>query len=190
MLGEQGMLDGAVSNREDPRGGETGRSPLRCPNEIDRLDYGEPWGGGPLSENRGPNNRRDPARSYIQTQYRTDENDEVEFYSHLSYGINGGNGLGNWGGRGLPHSRWGYENKMLLNYSDFRVAPSEVISVFDGYHSHISHADFVSARHNNQTVTNLLASDGSVHSKDTEDVPWVHEKQKNWDYRPQNYYKP
>jgi prepilin-type N-terminal cleavage/methylation domain-containing protein len=186
MLGELGLVDGLISDVEDPRRTDEERgSVLRCPSEIDKLDYGAPWGG-----RRTPEYRTDPARSYIQTQWRIGKNDRTEFYTHLSYGINGGNGLHNWGGRDLPHSRWGYENKDLMAYSRFQIQPADVIAVFDGYSAHISHADFVSARHNNQTTTNILACDGSAFSKKTNEVPYVGDPDENEEYRPQNYFKP
>ncbi|MFP4053955.1 MAG: type II secretion system protein [Phycisphaerae bacterium] len=183
MLGELELVDGLVSDLEDGRAAE--KSVLRCPSEINRLDYGEPWGS-----DRSDEFRHDPTRSYIQTQYRTDKGGNVDFYTHLSYGINGGNGLDNWGGRELPHSRYGKESWRTMTFSQFQLPPADVISVYDGYSMHISHCDFVSARHNNQTVTNLLTCDGRVVSKPTVEVPYVGDPEENEKFRPQNYFKP
>jgi prepilin-type N-terminal cleavage/methylation domain-containing protein/prepilin-type processing-associated H-X9-DG protein len=177
------------------------RTILRCPSEFKRLhvyNSDDEWGftDGTWSTDRSTAFRNHKGRGTILPHEMINPSGQTEFYTHTSYGINGGNvesNLFKWGGhRTVPHRRYAphHGQTTWVKMRDFAYGMDQVMSVFDGGHTHMSSHDAVHARHMNGTQTNVVFIDGHAKTYDAQDIPpiWYEEdrdkdKMPTWWYR-------
>jgi prepilin-type processing-associated H-X9-DG protein len=117
--------------------------------------------------------RKDKERMKVAAHYRETPTGEVDHYIHSSFGANGCNTESNatYWNWAMP-LKWstrsgGYD---AFKLPQFKIAPSEVISIYDGLFCHVSGADYHSQRHNMAKNINILACDGHAESLETDRV--------------------
>ncbi|MFP4053081.1 MAG: type II secretion system protein [Phycisphaerae bacterium] len=188
LLNESGYVSGVESKKEAIPENDT---LARCPSEVRQLAVDTElydW------DTRAKEHRKLPRRRKVFLMPRWDANNEVEYYSHTSYGLNGGN-TESWVFRGgykyLPHERYGgATGSTKVRSSMFKVSFSEVISMFDGVMDHISSHDAHSSRHGNMDVINVGLLDGHAEAVHTDDLAstWV-DDERDKAKRPTSWYK-
>jgi prepilin-type processing-associated H-X9-DG protein len=164
---EDGVLSDGLKMDEEEDIPE--QSVLRCASDIPEV-HPNFWGS---SANRGPDYRKDKDRMKVQALYRTDKSGTTEYYTHTSYGANGCNTESsatywNWA---MP-IKWNHpkSGKDVFKLPQFKIAPSEVVAMYDGVFSHVTGADMHSQRHNTGKNINILACDGHAESLPTDQV--------------------
>jgi prepilin-type N-terminal cleavage/methylation domain-containing protein len=148
-------------------------SPLLCPSQEDTILL-DPWAGNGPNQDRSYYARKAIERRYVLATEEYGGDGDTDAWVHTSYGANGGN----WESRcfynrwAMPHP-WIDENGDKNQYAQlhkFARAPSDVISIYDGWFNHVSGADFHSLRHLNGTRINVLCADAHTESLDNSEV--------------------
>ena len=148
-------------------------SVLICPSSEDTI-LTDGWAAGSANQDRSYYARKARERSFILATEKYGPSGDTDMYVHTSYGANGGNWesgcfYNRWS---MPHP-WIDENGRRTQHArlhKFKIAPSQVISIFDGWFNHVSGADFFSLRHIQQTRINVLCADGHTESLQNEEV--------------------
>lgn len=148
-------------------------SVLICPSSEDTI-LEDGWAAGSANQDRSYFARKARERRYILATEKYGASGETDMWVHTSYGANGGNWesscfYNRWA---MPHP-WIDERARRTQHAKlhkFQTAPSEVISIFDGWFNHVSGADFFSLRHVQQTRINVLCADGHTESLENEEV--------------------
>lgn len=151
LLMEEGMVaDGRADSIEACK---TVNSLYRCPSGLNEV-----WSGG------NPVSNEDPVGAMFWENYYQAENIRTPTW----YGLTGTTGTW-WGNDGSP-----YPFRVLpvrLPNIDDMSSPTELAMLYDGLYLRIHNENYINARHNSATVTNLLLGDGHAESVRSSTLP-------------------
>ncbi len=149
-----GLVDGVAAASEAQAKG-LGGSIFICP-ESER----EFWPGG------NPASKAAPLGRQLWTGFTTAV--ATDRYHPLGYGLNGTTGPWAAVQEAYPMRTWGVQPAASLD--DIR-RPSWLVGMFDGLYIRIHHENYINARHQDASITNLMMMDGHAASFRSTDLP-------------------